>query len=128
MSRASVIVLSWNTADLTLECLRMVKAAFERGEVEGEIVVVENGSTDGSLGLIKAEFPEAVLIENRENQGYARGVNQGAAASSGEWLLLLGSDAFLLEGAIKELRAGAQLLAADGESIRSEASQQRILK
>ncbi len=103
MSRVSVIVLSWNTAELTLECLRSVQAAFKRGEAEGELVVVENGSEDGSLERISSEFPAAVLVKNDENLGYAVGVNQGVAASSCDRLLLLGSDARLLEGALSEL-------------------------
>lgn len=101
MSRVSVVVLSWNTAELTLECLRAVQGAFARGEAEGELVVVDNGSTDGSSQKIEAAFPDAVLVKNDENHGYARGVNQGVAASSGDWVLLLGSDAFLREGALK---------------------------
>ena len=101
MSRVSVVVLSWNTAELTLECLRSAQATFERGEAEGELVVVENGSTDGSLESIERELPGAVLVKNAENLGYARGVNQGVEASSGDWILLLGSDAFLKEGALR---------------------------
>ena len=103
MSRVSVIVLSWNTVELTLECLRMVQAAFERGEADGELVVVENGSEDGSMERITAEHPGVVLVKNEENRGYACGVNQGVAASSGDWLLLLGSDAFLQDGALSGL-------------------------
>jgi len=101
LSRVSVIVLSWNTAELTLECLRAAQSAFERGEADGELVVVENGSTDGSFDSIHAEFPDAVLVKNDQNLGYARGVNQGVMAASGDWVLLLGSDAFLREGALK---------------------------
>ena len=103
MSRVSVVVLSWNTAELTLECLRAAQSALERGEADGELVVVENGSTDASLESIEGEFPDAVIVKNEENLGYARGVNQGVAASSGDWILLLGSDAFLGEGALKEM-------------------------
>ena len=103
MSRVSVVILSWNTAELTVECLRSVEAAFERGEVDGELVVVENGSEDDSAERIAAEFPAAKLLCNEENRGYSCGVNQGVAASSGEWVLLLGSDAQLLEGALAEM-------------------------
>jgi len=104
VSDVSVVVLSWNTAELTTECLRSVTAAFERGEAEGELVVVENGSTDGSAERIAEDFPAAKLIKNEENLGYAAGANQGVHASTGEWVLLLGSDAALLEGALMEMR------------------------
>jgi len=103
LSRVSVIVLSWNTADLTLQCLLMVQAAFAREEIDGELVVVENGSDDDSLERIVADHPGVVLVKNGENEGYACGVNQGVAASSGDCLLLLGSDAFLEEGALTGL-------------------------
>ena len=133
MSRVSVVVLSWNTAELTLGCLHSVRAAFERGEAQGELVVVENGSDDDSLERISSEFPEALLLQNEENQGYARGVNQGVAASSGEWILLLGSDASLREGALRDMlefldgssgygACAPRLVGAEGETQRACAS------
>ena len=103
MSRVSVVVLSWNTAELTLKCLASVRAAFERGEAAGELVVVENGSSDDSLARIQAACPEALVLENPQNLGYAKGVNQGVAASSCEWILLLGSDAELQEGTLSHM-------------------------
>ncbi len=103
MSLVSVVVLSWNTAELTAKCLRSVEESFGRGEADGELIVVDNGSEDDSVERITEEFPRAKLLRNEENRGYAAGVNQGVAASVGEWVLLLGSDAQLLEGALAGL-------------------------
>ena len=130
MIKVSVVVLSWNTAELTLACLRSVREAFAAEGVAGELVVVENASEDGSAARIAAEFPDALLICNEENHGYARGVNQGVAASSGEWVLLLGSDAVLSEGALSSLlgfmesssgygACAPRLVAAGGETQRT---------
>jgi len=105
VNRVSVVVLSWNTAELTAECLRSVEAAFERGEAQGELIVVENGSEDGSAELIANGFPDLKLLCNEENLGYAAGVNQGVGACAGEFVLLLGSDARLEEGALGEMLA-----------------------
>ena len=133
MIRASVVVLSWNTAELTLACLRSVCEVFAAEAIDGELVVVENGSDDGSAERIAAEFPEATLLCNEENRGYASGVNQGVTASRGEWVLLLGSDATLSEGALTRLlgfmesssgygACAPRLIAADGETQRACAS------
>ena len=103
MIKVSVVVLSWNTAELTLACLRSVVEAFDSEEIVGELVVVDNASEDDSAARIASEFPSVRLICNAENRGYAAGVNQGVAASKGQWVLLLGSDARLSAGALSEL-------------------------
>ena len=130
MSGVSVVVLSWNTADLTIACLRSVEAAFARGEGQGELVVVDNGSEDDSVARIREVFPGAKLLCNEVNLGYAAGVNQGVAAATEEFVLLLGSDAALGEGALAGLvdfldgaeghgACAPRLVGADGETQRS---------
>ena len=130
MTKVSVVVLSWNTAELTCACLRSVRESFAAEDIDGELLVVENGSDDGSAERIATEFPEAALLRNEENRGYASGVNQGVAASHGEWVLLLGSDALLLEGTLSSLlgfmesaegygACAPRLLAEDGETQRA---------
>ena len=104
--------------------------AFDSERIVGELVVVDNASEDDSAARIGAEFPSVRLICNAENRGYAAGVNQGVAASDGQWVLLLGSDACLSGGALSELLAfmgeaagyGAcapRLVGADGETQRA---------
>lgn len=97
----SVVVLSWNTKDLTLACLRALFA--EPPARPREVVVVDNGSEDGSADAIAAEFPQVVLERNAENRGYSGGNNQGARRSRGRWLCLLNSDTEVRPGALDQL-------------------------
>ena len=69
-----IVILNWNTRDLLRECLKTV---FASQGVTMRVVVVDNASTDGSATMVRAEFPQAELIENRENTGYPAGNNVG---------------------------------------------------
>ncbi|MBI4999450.1 glycosyltransferase family 2 protein, partial [Candidatus Gottesmanbacteria bacterium] len=92
----SIIVLSYNTKDLLLKCLESIKN-MERGTWNMEIIVVDNGSTDGTVeeieNLIRQRGEENFkLIKNKKNLGFAAGNNIGIKASSGKYILLLNSD------------------------------------
>lgn len=86
----SVVVLSWNTQALTLACLRALFAETPRHA--REVIVVDNGSHDGSADAIAAAFPTVRLLRNRQNELYARGNNQGAAVAVGAYVCTLNSD------------------------------------
>jgi len=103
MSALSVIVVSYNTRQATLECLDSVR----RDDPDAELVVVDNGSADGSADAIRAAHPDAVVVEAGENLGFARGVNAGVAVASGSWILLLNPDALVLPGTLAALRGFA---------------------
>lgn len=116
----SVIVVSYNTRTLLAECIASVPA-----EDGVEIIVVDNGSSDGSASMIRRAFPQVRLIENDTNRGFVAATNQGIRASRGRYVLLLNSDAALREGALTAMveladatpRAaivGAQVLNPDG--------------
>ena len=95
----SIVVLSWNTRELTLACLRALQR--DRSRRARQIVVVDNGSEDGSADAIEAlGMDEVVLLRNADNRGYAGGNNQGAAAATGRWLCLLNSDTEVQPGAL----------------------------
>lgn len=95
----SVIIVNYNTKELTRNCLRSV---FEQSQdIEFEVIVSDNGSTDGSVDMIKTDFPQVVLIENGANIGFGAANNRGAAVSRGKYLFLLNSDTVLLNNAIK---------------------------
>ncbi|MCL4473122.1 MAG: glycosyltransferase family 2 protein [Actinobacteria bacterium] len=94
----SVIIVNWNLRDLLRRCLESVRLDSEGLNVE--TVVVDNDSTDGSAGMVADEFPEAVIIANRENAGFGRASNQGMEASRGRYLFFLNNDATLFEGAL----------------------------
>jgi GT2 family glycosyltransferase len=101
--RVSIVVLSWNTSDLLAACLSSLRAVAD--ELPFELIVVDNGSEDGSADRTAREFSEAHLIRNAVNEGYAQGNNTGAASARGEYLLLLNSDTEVPAGALSTLVA-----------------------
>jgi len=119
----SCILVNWNTKDLILGALRSVVETVH-GFVY-EIIVVDNGSRDGSPAAVAEAFPQVRLIRNDTNHGFARAVNQALAQARGRYIMLLNSDARLMEGAVQALMAfmeenpdvgiaGGQLINADG--------------
>src|SRR3982751_6961721 len=94
MANVSVVVVTYNALPWIEQCLQSV-----RGQ---ETIVVDHGSTDGTLELVRERFPEARLIE-QENRGLGGGSNAGMRVASGDYFLLLNSDAWALEGALERL-------------------------
>jgi GT2 family glycosyltransferase len=97
-----VIVVSWNTRDVLRACLASVCERLAL--VPHELLVVDNASSDGSAEMVAAEFPQATLIRNSDNQGFGRGANAGMRAARGDDLLLLNSDCELLDDSLVALR------------------------
>jgi GT2 family glycosyltransferase len=87
-----VVLLNWNGNGLAEQCLRDVMAQTYQPV---QVVLADNGSTDGSADALAALCPRATLLRNETNVGYARGMNQGIAAAQGESLLLLNQDVLL---------------------------------
>ena len=96
----SILVVSYNTREMTLECLRSIR---KQTRARHEVVVVDNASTDGSAEAIAAESPEVVLMAERHNHGFARANNLAARRARGEYLLLLNPDTVILDGAVDRL-------------------------
>ena len=86
----SIIVINWNTREMTRDCLQTAFAGL--GALEAEIIVVDNASEDGSADMVAADFPQAILIRNAENRGFAAANNQGMDIARGRHILLLNSD------------------------------------
>ena len=97
----SILIVSFNTRELTLECLRSVYK--ETRATPFELIVVDNASSDGSADTIRKEFPALRLITLDENIGFSRGNNLAAEHATGELLLLLNPDTVVLDGAIDAL-------------------------
>jgi len=85
----SVVVVNWNRKELLRACLESLK---RQGEMAFEVIVVDNGSADGSAEMAEAEFG-ARAIRNRENRGFCAANNQGIAAAQSEFIALLNNDA-----------------------------------
>jgi GT2 family glycosyltransferase len=121
----AVAIVSWNTRDLLRTCL-----TGAAGESPSEIVVVDNGSTDGSVDMVRTEFPAVRLEVLADNPGYGAAANHAMAVSTSTYLLLLNPDALVRPGALAALSryldqhpgagvVGPRLLNADGTLQRS---------
>lgn len=97
----SIIIISYNTRDLTLACIRSIRSETKRTPFE--VIVFDNASSDGSLAAVKAAFPDVKAVQSRDNLGFAKGVNEAARHATGLYLLLLNPDTVVLEGAIDRL-------------------------
>ncbi|MBN1888135.1 MAG: glycosyltransferase family 2 protein [Thermoflexales bacterium] len=98
--KASVIVLAWNGMDYLEECLSAVLA---QDWTDFEVIVVDNGSTDSSADLVAERFPQARLIRNARNLGFAGGCNVGLRAATGKVLVLLNQDTVVRPGWLRAL-------------------------
>jgi len=85
----SIVIPSWNTVDLLRECLRTIA---EADKPTTEIIVIDNGSDDGSADMVALEFPEVRLTRNPENEGFAKGSNRGIRQATGKYILLHNAD------------------------------------
>ena len=86
----SVVILNYNVKSFLEQALRSTLAAMEG--LDGEVYVVDNGSTDGSVEMVRASFPQVHLIANEENVGFARGNNIALVKCRGRTILLLNPD------------------------------------
>lgn len=127
----SVVIVNWNTKELLKNCLNSVYQTIH--DLNFEIIVVDNASSDGSLEMLQQNFPEVIRIGNQENRGFGAANNQAFAVMQGKYALLLNTDALLTPDAVKRLwtfcEANSdaaivcgQLLNADGSKQNSIAS------
>lgn len=97
----SIIIVNWNTCDITRECLRSVRDKVV--DIDYEVIVVDNASSDSSVEMIRSEFPDAKLIVNTENLGFGRANNQAMRMAHGRYFLLLNSDTIVIDDSIQRL-------------------------
>lgn len=108
----SVVVVSWNTRELLARCLASVYETLD-GSIDGmphsatptsfEVVVVDNGSTDGSVEMVREHFPGAKLVASSDNLGFARANNLALRDYRGRYALLLNPDTEARPGALQTL-------------------------
>ncbi|WP_455925520.1 glycosyltransferase [Pseudomonas putida] len=104
MPKVSVVVLTYNNMDLTQACLDSLLKHSNYPNLE--IIVVDNHSTDGTPGFLEAwaeAAPDRIVILNTDNKGFAAGNNQGLAAATGDYLVVLNNDTIVTAGWIKGL-------------------------
>ncbi len=111
----SVIIVSWNVRDLLRRCLQSVASQPSPVNHHGsslstvdyrlttEVIVVDNASTDGTVEMLRAEFPDVRLIANAGNAGFTHANNQALAQSQGRYLFLLNPDTELRTGALQTM-------------------------
>jgi GT2 family glycosyltransferase len=97
----SVVIVTYKSRAYISRCLQSIRQSAQGISVE--IIIVDNSSQDGLIDLVRAEFPEVFVIENKKNEGFARGVNQGASIASGRYLNILNPDTQLYPETLKVL-------------------------
>ncbi len=123
----SIIIVSWQVKDLLRKNLKSIFNS--QTKYSFEVIVVDNNSRDGSLEMLKKEFPQVKIIANLENLGFAKASNLGMKKSQGDYILLLNPDMELLvdtlENSLKEAKEnqsvtvmGIRLIDREGRDIR----------
>lgn len=97
VANLSVVIPTFNTAQMTMRCCRAVLASLP---LDSEVIVADDGSTDGTAELLAREAPSVHVVRLETNRGFAPTANRGVAASRGNIILLLNSDAIVDEGAL----------------------------
>lgn len=102
----SVIILNYNVRFFLEQCVLSVQKALQ--DIDGEIIVIDNNSTDDSCAMMKKLFPSITLIENKENLGFPKGNNIGVAQAKGEYLCILNPDTVVAEDTFTKILAFAK--------------------
>ncbi len=103
MNEVSVVIPNYNGKHFLKPCL---EALGRQSMKDFEIIIIDNGSRDGSAEFLKAEYPEVRLIEFNENTGFCKAINTGVTASKAKYVLLLNNDTIPEEGFVEELYKG----------------------
>lgn len=96
----SIIVVSFNTKEITKDCLLNLKSNFDKYQIDYEVIVVDNNSADGSideLNKLDKEWKNLKVFQNRRNVGFGKASNSGFKKSQGKYILYLNSDAIVTD-------------------------------
>src|SRR5580700_10922540 len=99
--KLSVVIICWNDLRVIRECLRSIYDGTHKTEFE--VIVSDNGSTDGSIEFIHENYPHVNVIENGRNLRFSKANNMGIRASQGEYVLILNPDTVIHEGTLDKL-------------------------
>jgi len=103
--KLSIVIICWNDLKVIANCLKSI--FDETNHFDFEVIVSDNGSTDGSVEFIRERFPEVQIVENNANLGFAKGNNAGIRVAQGEYILILNPDTVILNRALEKLVAFA---------------------
>src|SRR5256885_16509344 len=96
--KLSIVIICWNDLRVIRDCLRSIYEGTH--STDFEVIVSDNGSTDGSVEFIRGHFPQVQVIENRANLRFAKANNVGILAGQGEYVLILNPDTIIHDGAL----------------------------
>jgi GT2 family glycosyltransferase len=102
----SVIILNYNVRYFLEQCVLSVQEALSN--IDGEIIVVDNNSSDDSCHMMKNRFPEIKLIKNKSNLGFPKGNNIGVAEAKGEFICILNPDTVVAQDTFEKILAFAK--------------------
>ena len=97
----SIIILNYNVRYFLELCVLSVQNAIQ--DIDAEIIVVDNNSSDDSCEMMKQRFPDVKLIENKQNLGFPKGNNIGVAQAKGEYICILNPDTVVAEDSFEKL-------------------------
>jgi GT2 family glycosyltransferase len=101
MPKISVVIVNYNARYFLKNCISSVLKSAGLSDIE--IIVVDNNSADDSCMMLKKDFPAIKLIQNKQNTGFSKANNQGVAAASGEYILVLNPDTVLSSQTIQQV-------------------------
>src|ERR1700751_3509765 len=99
--KLSIVIICWNDLRVIRDCLRSIYEGTHTTDFE--VIISDNGSVDESVAFVRKNYPNARIIENQQNLGFARGNNAGISASRGEYVLILNPDTIIHDGALDRL-------------------------
>jgi GT2 family glycosyltransferase len=120
--RVSAIVVNYRRPEMTRSCLLALRRALSQLGEPFEVVVVDNGSGDGSPSVVRGAVPDAALVELPENLGFPSAASEGIRNSSGEWVLLINNDVIVEPDAVTQLLAVGE----KADAVGSVAAQMRF--
>ncbi|MFA6217698.1 MAG: glycosyltransferase family 2 protein [Candidatus Omnitrophota bacterium] len=97
----SIIIVNWNVKHLICDCLNSIKTNLS--DLQYEVIVVDNASSDGSVVTLSEHYPWVKLIINNLNCGFSRANNQGFKISQGEYVLILNPDTLIKDKSIQNM-------------------------
>jgi len=97
----SISIVNWNNKDFLKRCLDSIYSETEG--IKYEVIVADNNSSDGSVEMLRCDFPDVRVISNLENKGYAKANNEIIKVSKGRYILILNPDTLILDNALKKM-------------------------